>query len=132
MSKAAPSFGALCDPKRTALAPSEKDRIACLIVSCLLHCCWDRSCRAPPPGAADAGNGERIAQSRCAACHIVVAPNQQRDVADAPPFETIARKFNFDADMLVFHLLDPHPKMNFALTRREANDVAAYMSTLAR
>jgi hypothetical protein len=62
----------------------------------------------------------------------VVAPNQQRDVADAPPFETIARKFNFDTDMLVFHLLDPHPKMNFALTRREANDVAAYMSTLAR
>jgi mono/diheme cytochrome c family protein len=82
--------------------------------------------------AADAGNGERIAQSRCAACHIVVAPNQQREVADAPPFETIARKFDFNPDMLVFHLLEPHPKMNFALTRPEANDVAAYMSTLAR
>jgi mono/diheme cytochrome c family protein len=82
--------------------------------------------------AGDADNGERIAQSRCAACHIVEAPNQQREVADAPPFETIARKFDFNADMLVFHLLEPHPKMNFALTRREANDVAAYMSTLAR
>jgi hypothetical protein len=31
-----------------------------------------------------------------------------------------------------FHPLEPHPKMNFALTRREANDVAAYMSTLAK
>jgi len=83
-------------------------------------------------GAADVGNGERIAQSRCAACHIVVAPNQQREVADAPPFEAIARKFDFNPDMLVFHLLEPHPKMNFALTRREADDVAAYMSTLAK
>jgi mono/diheme cytochrome c family protein len=82
--------------------------------------------------AADAGNGERIAQSRCAACHVVVAPNQQRTVADAPPFEAIARKFDFNADMLVFHLLEPHPKMNFALTRPEANDVAAYMGTLER
>jgi mono/diheme cytochrome c family protein len=82
--------------------------------------------------AADAGNGERIAQSRCATCHIVVAPNQQREVADAPPFEAIARKLDFNPDMLVFHLLEPHPKMNFALTRPEANDVAAYMSTLAR
>jgi len=86
---------------------------------------------AAPASAADADNGQRIAQSRCAACHIVVA-NQQRDVADAPPFETIARKFDFNADMLVFHLLEPHPKMNFALTRREANDVAAYLSTLDR
>jgi mono/diheme cytochrome c family protein len=82
--------------------------------------------------AADAESGERIAQSRCAACHVVVAPNQQRIVADAPPFEAIARKFDFNADALVFRLLEPHPKMNFALTRREANDVAAYMATLAR
>ena len=80
--------------------------------------------------AADINNGERIAASRCAACHIVEAPNQRREVADAPPFEAIARKFDFNADMLVFHLLEPHPKMNFALTRPEANDVAAYMSTL--
>jgi mono/diheme cytochrome c family protein len=87
---------------------------------------------AAPANAADANNGERIAQSRCAACHIVVAPDEQREVADAPPFEAIARKFDFNADMLVFHLLEPHPKMNFALTRREANDVAAYMSTLAK
>lgn len=81
--------------------------------------------------AADPDNGARIAQSRCAACHIVVAPNQQREVADAPPFEDIARKSDFDPDRLVFRLLEPHRKMNFALTRPEANDVAAYMGTLA-
>ena len=81
---------------------------------------------------ADANNGERIAKSRCVACHIVVAPNLRPEVADAPPFETIARKFDLDPEILVFHLLEPHPKMNFALTRSEANDVAAYMNTLAR
>src|SRR5207342_2845734 len=39
-----------------------------------------------PAGAADADNGGRIAQSRCAACHVVVAPNLRPEVADAPPF----------------------------------------------
>ena len=98
-------------------------RVAVLATSTIL---------AVPANAADATSGERIAQNRCAACHIVAAPNQRRDVADAPPFEAIARKLDFNADMLVFHLLEPHPKMNFPLTRPEANDVAAYMSTLAR
>jgi mono/diheme cytochrome c family protein len=80
--------------------------------------------------AADAENGRRVAESRCVACHIVTTGGTLDLVADAPPFEAIARKFNFDPDMLAFHLREPHPKMNFALTQREANDVAAYMSTL--
>ena len=84
-----------------------------------------------PAAAADAGNGERIAQSRCAACHIVSVPAELSEVAEAPPFDTIARRFGFNADRLTFFLLEPHRKMNFALTRREADDVAAYMSTLA-
>ena len=83
--------------------------------------------------AADASNGERIAKTSCAACNIVEAPPiVRREVADAPPFIAIARKFNFNADMLVFELIEMHPKMNFALTRREANDVAAYMSALGK
>ena len=32
--------------------------------------------------------------------------------------------------MLAFAILDPHPRMNVALTRREAQDVAAYINTL--
>ena len=80
--------------------------------------------------AADAGNGERIAKDSCAVCHIVEASTARREVADAPPFAAIARKFNFNDNMLLFELLEMHPKMNFALTRREAGDVAAYMSTL--
>jgi hypothetical protein len=56
----------------------------------------------------------------------------RREVADAPPFETIARKFAAQPQMLAFSLLDPHPRMNVALTRREVEDIAAYINTLAR
>ena len=49
----------------------------------------------------------------------------------APPFDVIGRKSSFDADTLAFALLEPHPKMNFALSRREI-DVAAYISALAK
>jgi len=79
--------------------------------------------------AADADNGRRLAQQRCAGCHIV-APNQRNEVADAPPFDVIARKLGGGA--LSFSLLGPHRKMNFSPTRREADDIAAYMRTLAR
>jgi mono/diheme cytochrome c family protein len=137
MSKAAQSFWSLMPPsgrrwsryrRHTETTEGKLKRI-CHRLACAAILIASTAVAA---NAADATNGERIAQNRCAVCHIVTAPNQRRDVADAPPFEAIARKFDFNADMLVFHLLEPHPKMNFPLTRPEANDVAAYMSTLAR
>ncbi len=82
--------------------------------------------------AADADNGKRIAEMRCVTCHIVSSPSQRRDVTDAPPFEVIARKFATSPETLAFSLLDPHPRMNVMLTRREAQDVAAYINTLAK
>ena len=81
--------------------------------------------------AADADAGRAIAQRRCTPCHII-APHQRNEVALAPPFDVIGRKNGFDAGTLVFSLLEPHPKMNFVLTRQEADDVAAYISTLAK
>jgi cytochrome c len=86
---------------------------------------------ASPALAADADNGKRVAEMRCVTCHIV-APGQRRDVSDAPPFEVIARKFATSPETLAFSLLDPHPRMNVMLTRREAQDVAAYINTLAK
>jgi cytochrome c len=86
---------------------------------------------ASPAPAADADNGKRVAEMRCVACHIV-APGQRRDVSDAPPFEVIARKFATSPETLAFSLLDPHPRMNVPLTRREAQDIAAYINTLAK
>jgi mono/diheme cytochrome c family protein len=81
--------------------------------------------------AADAENGKRVAEIRCTGCHIV-APTPRRDVTDAPPFEAIARKFASNPEALEFSMLDPHPRMNVPLTRREAQDVAAYINTLTK
>jgi mono/diheme cytochrome c family protein len=80
---------------------------------------------------ADAAAGQRLAQLRCAACHIV-APGGRNEVADAPPFVAIGRKFDFNYDALVLALGGPHRKMNFTLRRRDSEDVAAYIGTLAR
>ena len=84
-----------------------------------------------PARAADADNGRRVVQARCASCHAVFT-REQRKLAEALPLEAIARKYDFNADALAFSLLDPHPRMNEPLTRREAQDVAAYIVTLAR
>ena len=85
---------------------------------------------ATPTLAADANRGRDIATHECAACHPV-GP-QRNELADAPPFDLIRRKSGFDAGALAYALLEPHPKMNFALTQREAEDVAAYISTLSK
>ena len=59
-------------------------------------------------------------------------PAQRRDVADAQPFDVIARKFATSPETLAFSLLDPHPRMNVPLTRRGVQDIAAYINTLAK
>jgi hypothetical protein len=45
--------------------------------------------------AADAASGKRLAQARCSLCHIV-EPDQREELANSPPFETIARRSGFD------------------------------------
>jgi mono/diheme cytochrome c family protein len=79
----------------------------------------------------DADAGRRLAQQRCAACHIV-DQIPRNEVADAPPFPVIGRKFDFNADALVAAITSPHPKMNFRVRGRDADDIAAYIVTLAR
>jgi mono/diheme cytochrome c family protein len=83
-----------------------------------------------PALAANALNGERLADRWCAACHVVNVKQRQAN-ADAPPFEEIAKRPNFSEPGLVTFLLDPHAKMpNMNLTRVEAGDIAAYVGTL--
>ena len=81
--------------------------------------------------AADPGNGQRLAQRWCEACHVV-APTQSRAATDrAPPFPTIAKTPDFDAAKIALFLLDPHPKMpDMGLSRLDAADIAAYIATL--
>ncbi len=94
-------------------------------------CCANLYVVATGAHAADADAGRRLAQLRCAACHIV-EPSRRDEVAEAPPFAVIGKKFDFNYDSLVFALTGPHAKMNFSLPKREADDVAAYIVTLAR
>jgi mono/diheme cytochrome c family protein len=76
----------------------------------------------------DRENGLRLAQRWCAACHVV-SPNQREASADAPPFASIGKRPNFNAEKLAFFLMEPHPKMpSMSLTRREAMDLAAYIA----
>jgi mono/diheme cytochrome c family protein len=81
--------------------------------------------------AADVDNGKRLAEMRCVTCHVV-SPSERRVVTDAPPFEAIAKKYASNPDTLAFLIMNPHPRMNVTLTRREAQDVAAYINTLAK
>ena len=82
--------------------------------------------------AADASNGVRVAEARCVTCHAVGPLGLGRDVADAPPFEAIATKFAAQPKSLAFAIRDPHPRMNITVTPREAEDIAAYINTLAK
>jgi mono/diheme cytochrome c family protein len=78
--------------------------------------------------AADAENGETLAQRWCAACHVVSGA-QSKGTDIAPSFASIAEKPDFDEDKLATFLLEPHPKMsNMALSRIETRNLAAYIA----
>lgn len=78
---------------------------------------------------ADTQSGKRLAQEHCAACHAI-APHARSEVADAPPFETIARQYGFDADKIAHAIAGPHPKMNFSPRSAQAADIAAFIAAL--
>ena len=86
---------------------------------------------ASPALAADADNGRRLALTHCAACHAVT-PLARGEVAAAPPFDEISRRFGFDAGAILLVISGPHQKMNFSPPPLEAADLAAYIATLQR
>jgi hypothetical protein len=62
-----------------------------------------------------------------------VASNQRQVTGEAPPFEAIARRSDFDQNRLAYFLLDPHPKMpDMGLSRTDAADLAAYIASLGK
>lgn len=82
--------------------------------------------------AADVSQGQQLAQRWCISCHLVRG-DQRQAATDAPPFATVARRPDFDVNRLALFLLNPYPRMpNMSLTRSEANDMAAYIGSLAR
>jgi mono/diheme cytochrome c family protein len=74
--------------------------------------------------------GSEIAARWCAACHVVSPSGAGTDAA--PSFANIAR--HRDADFLKGFLAQPHarPMRGFTLSKREIDDVTAYIATLGR
>jgi mono/diheme cytochrome c family protein len=78
----------------------------------------------------NAEQGGELARRWCASCHVV-SPDQKSAVIEAPPFQSIARRPDFDPGKLATFLLDPHPKMpDMGLSRDATADIAAYIATL--
>jgi mono/diheme cytochrome c family protein len=86
---------------------------------------------AQPSVAADPAQGRQLAARWCASCHAIGAGPAQT-LADKPPsFASVAARPDFDTNRLAFFLLNPHPVMpNMSLSRIEAADLAAYISSL--
>jgi mono/diheme cytochrome c family protein len=81
--------------------------------------------------AADPQNGERLAHRWCEACHVVSATQRRLASDQAPPFATVAKMPRFGAAEIALYLLIPHPEMpDMNLTRTEAGDLAAFITTL--
>ena len=77
-----------------------------------------------------ASEGRIIAKKWCASCHVV-SDSQTSASADVPSFKFIASKYQTELDVLGAFLADPHPVMpNLSLTRREINDLLAYIKLL--
>ena len=81
--------------------------------------------------ASDIKNGEQLARRWCGTCHLVAADQSQAN-ADVPSFSSIAERPDFKSETIATFLLDPHPKMpSFTLSRKEADDIAEYIASLA-
>lgn len=77
----------------------------------------------------DAAEGEKLARRACAGCHSVAAG--QSPMPEAPPFASIARSKRFRTRGSTL-LTGSHVKMpNFAFTEEQAEDVTAYLKSLA-
>jgi mono/diheme cytochrome c family protein len=81
---------------------------------------------------ADVAAGRDLARKWCAACHLVAA-NQDPAPTVAPTFASIGRKRGFNTGQLAKSMLAPHPQMpGRELAREQADDIAAYIATLAK
>jgi mono/diheme cytochrome c family protein len=79
---------------------------------------------------ADPDRGRTLAVRSCAACHVVAANQRSPAVDGAPPFASFADGPLAERRLRVF-LQTPHrPMPDLTLTRREIDDLVAYIMTL--
>jgi mono/diheme cytochrome c family protein len=79
----------------------------------------------------DIENGNKLARTLCAACHLIGEPANAPVPSDVPSFASIANRPNQSADHLLAWLTQPHPPMpNINLTRKEIRDLSGYILSL--
>jgi cytochrome c len=77
----------------------------------------------------DPGAGLKLARQWCTGCHVVEPAGRGGD--SGPPFLQIANRPSRTRASMEAWLTDPHPPMpNLSLSRREIEDVIAYIDTL--
>jgi mono/diheme cytochrome c family protein len=80
----------------------------------------------------DVQRGRVLAQTWCASCHIVAGDAARAGADKAPPFPVIARDPAKGPDYLRSWLTQAHVGMpDFSLSRREMDDLIAYIGSLA-
>jgi len=90
--------------------------------------CWAIALTAP--ASADAENGKTLAMQWCSECHVV-QQSQKTATDKAPPFASLAKVSDFNANKLALLLLKPHPNMpSLSLSRTEIADIAEYSATM--
>ncbi len=93
---------------------------------------------AAAPAFGQTGNGDpeaglRLALRNCAQCHVVAGRQAGPVPVGVPTFAAIARMPSTTELSLRAFLQTPHPPMpDFALSRRELDDVVSYILTLRR
>jgi len=89
---------------------------------------------ASPGMAQDRANGESIAKTWCAGCHVINGASPQFGQTDAiPSFSAVAGMPSTTAISLRIFLSTPHARMpDYNLTQREIADVSAYILSLKR
>ena len=83
----------------------------------------------PALAAGNAETGRVLAQYWCNSCHAGAKSTTASD--SAPPLATAVRRSGRTPEMLRTWLADPHGRMpNLSLTRREIDDLVAYLVSL--
>jgi mono/diheme cytochrome c family protein len=81
--------------------------------------------------AGDVAFGLALAQSWCAACHVV-GPNVAGGDG-GPPFAAIAARSNLSPGAMRAWLTEPHPPMpNLNLSNQQIDDITAYLDSLRK
>ncbi|MFN0263067.1 c-type cytochrome [Tepidamorphus sp. 3E244] len=83
-------------------------------------------------GKIDPKRGAVVAETWCAACHVVSADQESVASADVPPFSALTLQEGFDDNRLRAFLRQPHgPMEGVELDENQIADLIAYIRTQA-